>query len=162
MPIYEFLCEKCNTIFKFLSKKIDTEKIPDCPKCKDVKLRRQVSLFATVSAGGEEDKDEMPPIDDAKMEKAMSMLARESDRINEDDPRQAAQLMRRLSEATGLKMGSGMEEALNRIESGEDPEKIEEEMGDLFDTEEPFSLNEKGRRGRRKTRPHIDETLYEM
>ncbi len=48
----------------------------------------------------------MPPIDNAKVEKAMSMLAKEAGNINEDDPRKAANLMRKLSDATGLKMGA--------------------------------------------------------
>ncbi|MGC9325848.1 MAG: FmdB family zinc ribbon protein, partial [Desulfomonilia bacterium] len=86
----------------------------------------------------------------------------EAGRMNEDDPRQAAQLMRKLSEATGLKMGSGMEEALRRMERGEDPEQIEAEMGDLLEEEEPFVLESKGSSGRRKEKPKVDETLYDL
>ncbi|XCN71926.1 MAG: FmdB family zinc ribbon protein [Candidatus Electrothrix aestuarii] len=33
MPIYEFYCQDCNTIFNFFSSRINTEKRPDCPKC---------------------------------------------------------------------------------------------------------------------------------
>ena len=162
MPIYEFYCEKCNTVYKFLSRKINTEKVPDCPNCTHVKLQRRVSLFSAVTGGREGKSDDMPPVDEAKMEKAMSMLAKEAENIKEDDPRQAAQLMRKLSDAAGLKMGDGMEEALSRMERGEDPEKIEREMGDLFDSEEPFSFEEKGKRSVKKDAPIIDETLYEL
>ncbi len=35
MPIYEFYCEQCHTIYNFFSRKINLEKIPDCPKCRD-------------------------------------------------------------------------------------------------------------------------------
>jgi putative FmdB family regulatory protein len=160
MPIYEFFCERCNTVYKFFSRRINTEKIPLCPNCMDVKLKRQISLFATVSQKKED--SNMPEIDESKMEKAMAMLEKESGRINEDDPRQAAQLMRRLSEATGIKMGAGMEEALHRLEHGEDPEKIEEEMGDIFESEEPFVMEEKGKRTGKKQPPKIDDTLYEL
>jgi hypothetical protein len=122
-----------------------------------------MSLFATVSRGKGEDSDvDMPQIDETKMEKAMNMLAREAERVNEEDPRQAANLMRKFSEATGLKMGAGMEEALRRLEQGEDPEKIEEEMGDIFEGEEPFSFEDKGKKYPRKSRPKIDDTLYEL
>ena len=54
----------------------------------------------------------------------MQMLAGEADNINEDDPRQAADLMRKLTHMTGMELGSGMEEALSRMESGEDPESV--------------------------------------
>lgn len=165
MPIYEFYCEKCHTIYNFLSKTVNTEKIPDCPKCQHSRLQRQVSLFAAISGRKETDgMDDMPPLDEAKMESAMGMLAQEAERMNEDDPRQAAQLMRKLSDATGLAMGPAMEEALSRMERGEDPDAIEAEMGDLLEAEEPFLLQEKGRQGRRgrQSRPNVDETLYEL
>lgn len=163
MPIYEFYCSRCNTIYKFLSKKIDTETVPDCPKCKGIKLQRRVSLFAAVSGGkkGEADND-MPPIDESKMERAMGMLAKEAEGMNEDDPRQAAQLMRKLSDATGLKMGSGMEEAMHRLERGEDPEKIEQEMGNIFESEEPFTFEGAERKASRRPEPAVDETLYKL
>jgi hypothetical protein len=45
--------------------------------------------------------------------------------------------MRKLFSATGMPIAGGMEEALKRMESGEDPEKIEEEMGDVFE-QDPF------------------------
>ena len=45
MPIYEFYCADCHTIFNFLSKAVNTSKRPPCPKCRR-KLERQVSLFS--------------------------------------------------------------------------------------------------------------------
>jgi len=162
LPIYEFYCVTCNTVYKFLSRKINTRTVPDCPACKDIKLNRKVSLFATVSGSRAEDSDGMPPIDEGKMEKAMSMLAKEASQMNEDDPRQAAQLMRKLTDATGLKMGGGMEEALSRMERGEDPEAIEREMGDVLESEEPFAFGEKVKRINKQAAPNVDETLYEL
>ena len=49
------------------------------------------------------------PIDEGAMEKAMQMISSEAGRINEDDPRQAANLMRKLSEMTGIEAGRGDE-----------------------------------------------------
>lgn len=162
MPIYEFYCEKCNTVYKFFSRTINTEKVPHCPVCKDLKLKRQVSMFAAVTGRKEEGPEAgMPPVDEARMEKAMAMLAREAEGINEDDPRQAANLMRKLSDATGLRMGAGMEEALSRLEQGEDPEMIEQEMGDLLNGEDPFAFDDKGKKAG-KSGPTVDETLYEL
>ncbi len=165
MPIYEFYCKQCHTMYNFLSRRVNTETIPLCPTCQTATLQRQVSMFATISSRKDEGatEDNMPPLDDAAMEKAMGMLAHEAEQINEDDPRQAAALMRKLSDATGLKMGGAMEEALNRLERGEDPDQIEAEMGDLLEAEDPFDLAAKGRKaGRRAARPKVDETLYEL
>jgi putative FmdB family regulatory protein len=163
MPIYEFYCKKCNTVYNFFSKSVNTEKIPNCPKCKGVKLKREMSVFANISRREDEGADsDMPPIDEAKMEKAMAMLASEADKINEDDPRQAAMLMRKLSDATGINMGHGIEEALSRMERGEDPEKIEAEIGDLLEEEGPFIQEAKGKRGQKRQKPKMDETLYDL
>ena len=163
MPVYEFYCRQCNTIYKFLSRRINTETVPDCPKCKDVQLEKKVSLFATTSGKKDDSMDDgMPRIDEARMEKAMTMLAGEAEKMNEEDPRQAAQLMRKLSDATGMKMGGNMEEALSRLEQGEDPEQIEREMGDMLGDEEPFSFEGKTRKISKQEKPAIDEQLYEM
>ena len=164
MPIYEFYCSTCNTVYKFFSRSVNTEKIPNCPECKNVALERQVSLFASISGKTDEtgSEDDLPQMDEAKMERAMSMLASEAEGMNEDDPRQAAMLMRKLSDATGLKMGAGMEEALSRMERGEDPDKIEEEMGDLLEGEDPFVVGTKETKGIKKRRPKVDERLYDL
>ena len=164
MPIYEFYCQRCNTIYKFFSRTVNTEKIPDCPSCQDVKLQRTMSTFATLSRRGDESAadGELPDIDETRLEKAMAMLSREADNINEDDPRQAANLMRKLSDATGLKMGPGMEEALSRLERGEDPEQIEAEMGDLLEGDDPFIMGSKSSPSSQKKKPRRDDTIYDL
>ncbi len=161
MPIYEFYCKKCHMIFNFFSSTINIDKKPICPKCKKTKLERQMSKFATLKRNGEE-KDEMPmpDMDESKLEKAMNMLAKEAENINEDDPRQAANLMRKLSDMTGLNLGPGMEEALARMEAGEDPEQIEAEMGDLLEGEEQLSFKEKTYKLLKELPPKVDEELY--
>ena len=104
------------------------------------------------------------PINESGMEKAMQLLASEADKINENDPRQAANLLRKLSEMTGMQMGPGMNEALKRMESGEDPDQIESEMGDILQGEEPFIMpGAAGQPGKAKRpAPQRDETLYEL
>ncbi len=163
MPIYEFHCSKCNTIFNFFSRTVNTKKIPHCPKCRDVKLSRQVSRFAVVGRASEAE-DEDFPVDESRMEKAMEMMAREAEGINEDDPRQAARLMRRLTEMTGMELNQGMEEALCRMERGEDPEQIEAEMGDLIGDQDPFVFSGKkaGRAGEKPMPPRRDDRLYDL
>ena len=160
MPIYEFYCKKCHMIFNFFSSSVNVEKRPDCPKCGQKKLERQMSVFSSLRHKGEEEDMPMPDIDESKMEQAMSLLAKEAENMNEDDPRQAANLMRKLSDMTGLDLGQGMEEALARMEAGEDPEQIEAEMGDLLENEDPFTLKQKSGRALKNKPPVIDDQLY--
>jgi hypothetical protein len=150
-------------IFNFFSRSINTEKQPLCPKCGKLKLDRQMSIFSmgTNSAEGD-DENPMPDLDESKMEQAMNLLAKEADHMDEDDPRQAANLMRKLTDMTGLNLGASMEEALHRMEAGEDPEQIEAEMGDLLEGEEPFSLKEKSSKILKSRPPKKDEKLYEL
>lgn len=163
MPIYEFYCQDCNTIFNFFSKTVDTRKRPKCPKCKTKTLDRRMSAFAIAGRAKEDGDTEDLPFDESKMERAMQMLAGEAENINEEDPKQAAHLMRKLTNVTGLELGAGMEEALRRMEKGEDPEQIEAEMGDMLENEDPFQLSaKKGGRFGRRAAPVRDETLYDL
>lgn len=167
MPIYEFYCRQCHTIYSFLSRSVNTQRVPVCPTSPGHRLQRQVSGFAVVSGGkreGDAAGDDFP-VDDTRMEQAMETLASEAEGLNEEDPRAAARLMRRLSDMTGIEYNEGMEEALRRLEAGEDPDAVEAEMGDLLEgDEDPFALPGTAKAGRRrKTRPpRRDDTLYEM
>ena len=77
--------------------------------------------------------------------------------------------MRQVFAAAGLPVGTGMEEALKRMEAGEDPEKVEAEMGDVLG-EDPFgvggeAVEPKARLAglrRRLLPPSVDPELYEM
>jgi putative FmdB family regulatory protein len=170
VPIYEFYCPECHRIFSFLSRRIDTDGRPPCPRCRQASLQRRPSAFAISRNRAEEKPAEgLPPgFDEAKLEQAMSALAAEGDALESDDPVASARMMRRLFETTGLPMNDGMREALRRMESGEDPEKVEAEMGDSL-AEDPFATGaaEAGS-GRVKARlrhllpPSVDATLYEM
>jgi putative FmdB family regulatory protein len=164
MPIYEFYCDDCNTLFNFFSKTVNTTKKPKCPRCKTKTLSRQISWVAFTGRAKEGGKMEDLPFNENQMERAMQMLASEADRINEDDPKQAANLMRKLSDMTGIKLGDGMDEALRRMEKGEDPEQVEAELGDILEEEDPFSLSDKKgvRHKTERKEPFKDETLYDL
>jgi putative FmdB family regulatory protein len=164
MPIYEFFCPDCNTIFNFYSRRVNTEKKPDCPRCGRKEISRLMSTFATIGrAEGREDEDPLAGMDESKMEEAFTGLMQEAENINEDDPRQMAALMRKFSDRTGISLGDRMEEALSRLEAGEDPDQVEAEMGDLLEGEEGFSLEEMKKKGRSGPKPPArDDTLYEL
>jgi putative FmdB family regulatory protein len=160
MPIYEFYCTPCNTIFSFFSRSINTTAAPACPRC-GAGLERRMSLFACIGRAVAGDADADLPVDEARLTAAMGKLAAEAETLNEDDPRQAAGLMRRFSEMTGVKLGDGMQEALRRMAAGEDPDSIEADMGDILEQEEPFAPGG-GTAKRRRAGPLRDETLYEL
>jgi len=154
-------------VFNFFARKPDTTRRPACPRCDRPKLERKLSRFA-ISKGRSEplEGDEPPPdLDEAKMERMLAEMAQEAEGINEDDPRQMGRMMRKLFDGTGLRPGQSMDEALRRMEAGEDLDKIEEEMGDLLETEEPL-LGETGRSLRQLSRklkpPDVDDTLYDL
>jgi putative FmdB family regulatory protein len=162
MPIYEFFCRDCNTIFNFFSRRINTDKQPSCPKCGREKIQKMMSTFATIGKANEE-KDPLADIDEAKMEQAFEGLLREAENINEDDPRQMAGLMRKFSDKTGISLGDQMEEALSRLEAGEDPDQIEQEMGELLDGDNDFSFEEMKKKARSGPPPPArDDKLYEL
>jgi putative FmdB family regulatory protein len=177
VPIYEFYCCDCHTVFNFFARRVNTTKRPKCPRCGRPKLERKISRFAVSRGSKTKDADkgpeeggpeDLPPgFDEAKFEQAMEQLAREADGLDEEDPRQAARMMRKLYESTGMKLSDRMEEAIRRMESGEDPDRIEEEMGDLLDEEEPmFGGEDAGSKlkglARKLRPPQVDDTLYEL
>ncbi|MBN1129196.1 MAG: hypothetical protein JXA71_09435, partial [Chitinispirillaceae bacterium] len=105
------------------------------------------------------------PIDESRMEKAMEALASEAEHIDENDPRQAADLMRKFSAMSGLRLGDKMEGALAKLEAGADPESLEAELGDLNESD-LFTLDGEAGKGRAalraRTTPVRDETMYEL
>ena len=97
------------------------------------------------------------------MEHAFESLMREAEHINEDDPRQMASLMRKFTEKTGVHLGDSMEEAISRMETGEDPDEVEKEMGDLLGDESDFSFDAVRKKVAGRPAPPVhDETLYEL
>lgn len=124
-----------------------------------------MSAFATIGKAKENDGDDpFAGMDEAKMEQALAGLMHEAENVNDEDPRQVAQLMRKFADRTGLNLGGAMEEAITRMEAGEDPDQIEHEMGDLMEGEEPFSLDaikKKVQAGRNRPPVH-DDHLYDL
>ncbi len=123
-----------------------------------------MSTFAVTGRSREDDPGDDLPFDEQSMETAMNMLAGEAERFNDDDPRQAARLMRKFTDITGMELGEGMQEALRRMEQGEDPEQIEAEMGELLEQEDPFLLagNKKRNSAKGFRPPKRDDTLYDL
>jgi hypothetical protein len=149
-------------IFNFYSSRVNTTKIPACPKCGKEELAKQISTFATITKGKEESDDQLSGLDESKMEHAFESLMREAEHVNEDDPKQMASLMRKFTSQTGIHLGESMEQAISRMEAGEDPEQVEKEMGELLN-EEDFSLESMKKKVlRQHSQPIHDEKLYDL
>jgi len=168
MPIYEFYCPDCHTVYSFFSPRVDTEARPACPKCGRPRLGRRPSRFATLSqrSGDEAELDGDDPfagLDDERMERAVEALAGEFDGLEGDaepDPRQLARVLGRFGELTGLEAGPRLREMLARLERGEDPDALESEMGDGDEDLSEFFALRKKLAAARPERPQVDETLY--
>jgi putative FmdB family regulatory protein len=141
MPIYEFACPRCRVIFNFLSKRLQPSQGPVCPKCGNKNMTKQVSAFATPrglkepaapSPEGPES-GPMPDLDDPRVARVMSELEQNMDHLDENNPKHMAYMMKKMKDI--LPPGTvpkEMDVAIKRLEAGEDPEKIEEDMGDAF------------------------------
>jgi putative FmdB family regulatory protein len=141
MPIYEFACPKCRRIFSFFSKRVNPDRPPTCPKCGNKKLTKQVSCFA-MSKGlkepaakpeGAEGEPPMPDMDDPRVERAMIEMERDMEHLDENNPKHLAHMMRKMKNLMPADtMPKELDVAIKRLEAGEDPEKIEADMGDVL------------------------------
>jgi putative FmdB family regulatory protein len=141
MPIYEFACPKCRVIFSFLSKRMTPDRDPVCPKCGNKEMKRQMSRFAMPkglkepAAKPESDAEEgpMPDMDDPRVMRAMGEMERDMEHLDENNPKHMAHMMRKMKDILPPgTMPKEMDIAIKRLEAGEDPEKIEEDMGDVL------------------------------
>ena len=99
----------------------------------------------------------------------MMKMADEFSKMDEKnpDPRMMGKMMRRMMEASGQKLPGEMGEMLQRLEKGENPDKLEEEYGDVMEKMDGLEGlgGEKGEdwkmRLRRRVPPRRDPKLYE-
>ncbi|MFT4688998.1 MAG: FmdB family zinc ribbon protein [Verrucomicrobiia bacterium] len=166
MPIYEFACRKCRVILNFLSKRVSPERKPVCPKCGNKRLDKELSRFAMIKGGGDAGEEgaaeaDLPDLDDPRVMSAMGKLESDLDRLDESNPQHIAQMMKQVREIMpGGAVPKELDVAIKRLESGEDPDRIEEDMGDVFDSfmgEEGILKKLSGTAGGYRR----DETLYD-
>jgi putative FmdB family regulatory protein len=141
MPIYEFACPKCRVIFNFLSKRIQPDHLPACPKCGHTNLVKQVSRFAAPKklkesapqSEGPEEGPPMPDLDDPRIMRAMGDLEKDMEHLDENNPKHMAHMMKKMKDILPAgTMPKELDVAIKRLEKGEDPEKIEADMGDVL------------------------------
>ena len=119
MPIYEYRCRKCRRrVSIFLRSFGESESIqPKCTYCGHDQLDRLVSRVAIV-------KSEEAQLDAMADDAALADL-------DENDPKSMARWMKKMASQVGEDLGDEFDEAIDRMESGQSLEDIEEAMPDL-------------------------------
>jgi len=142
MPIYEYQCASCGRVLSFLVRSVAGHKPPACPQCGHKIMARVLSCFAAIQgsryAAAEAAPSSLnhtpssipPPPGGGDLPPGMERLLSEAEGMDQNDPRAMGRFMRKMAAETGEPMPEEMTEVVRRLEAGEDPEKIEEQMGD--------------------------------
>lgn len=166
MPIYEFYCPQNHTIYQFLARTLAyRDAVPACPDNVEFTLQKRVSSFAVIGHAKEEaDNDPFAGIDDAKMESLMADMEGNMSALDSDnpDPRQLGHFMRKMTDLMGDKVPPELREVVRRLESGEDPEKLESEFGGDEGGEADALFGHVKKIIRSARQPVRDPKLYEM
>ena len=112
MPIYEFVCGKCQRRFRKLVGVVAQTSPLQCPRCQSLELNRQISRFARVR--NEDD--------------ALDSMADEMEAMGDtDDPK----VMRRMMKQMGSELGEDMDEDFeNMMENGDAGDDDDGDAGD--------------------------------
>ena len=118
MPVYDYRCGNCQqhvgifqTYAEYGKKKLH------CPNCGSADLARLISRVRVAKS------------EDARLE-SLSDPSSFGD-LDENDPKSMAKFMRKMGSEMGEDLGPEFGEVVNRLESGEDPEAIEQSMPEL-------------------------------
>jgi putative FmdB family regulatory protein len=119
VPAYEFRCKDCHRTFtlKYATYAERDAAAPQCPHCGSADLSNLIHRVGVLTS------------QDSRMER-LSDPSRLSG-IDEDDPRSMGRLMREMSAESGEELGPEFDDVVQRLESGEDPESIENSMPEL-------------------------------
>jgi putative FmdB family regulatory protein len=118
MPIYEYRCQDCRRRVSLLFRSFaDIGDKPACPRCGGTNLTRLISRVSVVRSEDSRLDDLSDP----------SML----DGLDEQDPKSLARWMRKMSGEVGEEMPPEFDEVIDRLESGQSPEEIEQSMPNL-------------------------------
>jgi len=120
MPTYGFLCKNCGRRFRvFLTYEEYGEKEIHCPHCESDNVQRLISRVRFARS----EESRLESLESLADPAALSGL--------EDDPRALGKMMRKMSREMGEDLGPEFTEVVERLEKGQSPEDIEQEMPDL-------------------------------
>ncbi len=101
MPMYEYYCKPCHTIFSFLARTANVTSRPACPRCGG-DMQKQVSSFAfSQKMKG----TEKLPFSTQQAEEGVKKLKNEIDRLkSEETPQRAEQFKKNFERWSGVKL----------------------------------------------------------
>lgn len=117
MPNYEYRCLNCRKRFEvFMSYAEYGTRAITCPFCNSADVQRRIGRIRVARS------------DSNRMEN----LAEPSNLANiDEDPRALGKMMRQMSSEIGENMGPEFDEVVHRLEKGQSPDQIEQELPDL-------------------------------
>jgi hypothetical protein len=93
-------------------------------------------------------------------------MAGELEGFDQDNPQQAARIMRKVMDQVGIEWSDGVEEVIGRLEAGDDPDEIETTLDNSFDGDaDLFSAKPRSMLGairRKYLPPKTDPVLYDL
>ena len=117
MPSYEYRCLNCRRRFEvFMAYKDFGTRPVVCPHCKSDKVQRRIGRIRVA-------KSEESRLESMADPDALAGL--------EDDPRALGRMMRQMSGELGEDIGPEFNEVVGRLEAGQSPEQIEQDLPDL-------------------------------
>jgi putative FmdB family regulatory protein len=118
MPFYEYRCAHCNKrVSIFMTFAEYGTRQPVCPLCGNQQLSRLISKVRVAKS------------EESRMESLADPSAWGG--MDENDPKSMARVMRRMGNEMGEEMGPEFNEAVDRLEAGENPEDIEQSIPGL-------------------------------
>ena len=115
MPIYEYRCEDCGKISEFLQIRTNEAFVPQCKRCKGMKLSRVLSKVRVVRS------------EESRME-GLADPSKWGD-LDESDPKSMARWMKRMGKELGEDVGDVdqmMDEAMEEEKTSKSDEGVED------------------------------------
>ena len=117
MPSYRYRCSDCKKRFEtFMSYEEYGQKPVNCPHCNSENVQRRIERIRFARS------------EESRLENLADPSSLEG---LEDDPRALGKMMRQMSQEVGEEIGPEFDEVIDRLESGQSPEEIEEAIPDL-------------------------------
>lgn len=121
MPNYDYICQNCKKRFSLFIRYEEYGKVAVvCPACQSDQVQRKIGRVRIAHSTDSRLEDLSDPSN-------LDVL--------EDDPRSLGRMMRQMSEETGEEMGPEFDEVVHRLEAGQHPEQIEQDLPDLLGDE---------------------------